>query len=94
MKRSFEVQIFGQRFTVRSDKDPAFVDRVALLVDERMKALASASANVTPMTTAILAAMNLAEDLLALEDRLQSDQSRMEAVADRIDRELDSLLCT
>ena len=94
MKQSYEVEIYGQRFTIRSDRPQPFVDRVVEMVNRRMKDVAGSSSEIAPMSAAILTAMNLAEELLETMDRQSSDNQRLETVVEKIDQELSSLLCT
>ena len=74
------VEIYGQKYTVRSDDDAEHVERVAAYVDERMREVARASSQVTSLRVAILAALNIADELFrerqgvseALETRARS----------------------
>lgn len=62
------VEIYGQKYTVRSDDDPEHVERVAAYVDERMRDVARASSQVTSVRVAILAALNIADELFRERD--------------------------
>ena len=64
-----EVEIFGQRFRVAvGDATPAYIQRLAGYVDERMQAIAQ-TAKTMPLTRmAILTALNIADDLCTLQD--------------------------
>lgn len=86
VKRSYDIEIMGQRLTIRSDKSEEFVNRITRLVDSRMRSLAGASANATPLSAAVLTAMNLAEELLVLEERRGSEFERIARLAQRIER--------
>lgn len=77
------VEIYGQKYTVRSDDEAEHVERVAAYVDARMREVARASSQVTSLRVAILAALNIADELFreretlgkgsaAIEDRARS----------------------
>lgn len=74
------VEIYGQKYTIRSNDDSDHVERVAAYVDERMREVASASSQVTSLRVAILAALNIADELF------QERDSQSQGTADIADR--------
>ena len=58
------VRIFGREYSIRSENDPEYVRRVAALVDEKMREVSTASSQVTSVRVAILASLNLADEVL------------------------------
>jgi cell division protein ZapA len=86
-KRSISVRILGQQYRIRSDADEESVQRVALLVDETMARIRARTRTVDTLDLAILAALNLANELVALRDAAPSraegprlDQERLGAL--------------
>ena len=61
------VEVFGETYSLKSDTDLEQVVKVAALVDERMKKISKANLCLSPSRVAILAALNIAEELLQLE---------------------------
>jgi cell division protein ZapA len=59
----FIVEIYGQRYTLRGEAEPAYVQDLARRVDEQMRALARGMKTATPTKLAVLAALNLAHEL-------------------------------
>ncbi|HME73340.1 MAG TPA: cell division protein ZapA [Myxococcota bacterium] len=59
------VRILGQEYRIRSDADEASIQRVASFVDETMAKIRERTRTVDTLDLAILAALNLANDLLA-----------------------------
>jgi cell division protein ZapA len=57
------VEIFGQTYNVRGEGDPDYLSELARFVDSRMREVASQVATVDPMKIAILAALNIADEL-------------------------------
>jgi cell division protein ZapA len=63
-KRPVVVTIGGQRYTVRSDADETYVRTLAGYVDERIAEMQQGARSVPTQKLAVLAAMNIADDLL------------------------------
>ena len=62
-RRSVVVHIAGQRYVVRSDADETYVRTLAGYVDERINEVRSSSKLIPTQKLAILAALNVADDL-------------------------------
>ena len=69
-RRSVAVSILGHEYRIRSDADEQFVRRVAALVDDTMARIRERTQTVDSLDLAVLAAVNLANDLLIERDRL------------------------
>jgi cell division protein ZapA (FtsZ GTPase activity inhibitor) len=61
--RTISVHILGHEYKVRSTEDGAFVREVALYVDELMHQISAKMSSATPSQIAVLAALNVAEEL-------------------------------
>jgi cell division protein ZapA len=90
MKRSVAVTIAGQKYVLKSDADEAYVHSLAALVDEKMRQLARATKQVATHQLAILAALQIADDLARerrgraeLRRRVREQSRRMLAVIAR-----------
>jgi cell division protein ZapA len=57
------VQIFGQTYVIRGELDEAYVQKLAAYVDEKMRAIADATATVDTQKLAVLAALAIADEL-------------------------------
>jgi len=64
------VDIYDQTYHL-SGPDPVQVQRMAAKVDSRMRAVASTGRTADSLRVAVLAALNLADELARAEDRLQ-----------------------
>jgi cell division protein ZapA len=70
------VVIFGQTYKVRAEDDVPHIEEIARFVDGKMKELAGESpATTEPMRLAVLAALNIADELFKLERRQKSAES-------------------
>jgi len=63
------VQIFGQVYRLRSDEDADRVRQIAEMVDQKMNRIADRGASVDNYRIAVLAALELADELHALRDK-------------------------
>jgi cell division protein ZapA len=61
--KNIQVQIFDKTYTVQGELDEAYVQSLAQSVNERMRAIAEVSGSVDTGRIAVLAALNLADEL-------------------------------
>lgn len=64
-RRSIAVRILGHEYRIKSEADEEQVARVARYVDETMVRIRERTKTVDSLDLAVLAALNLANDLLA-----------------------------
>jgi len=67
-KRTIPVQILGQEYRIRSDADESSIRRAAAMVDETMARVRDRTGTVDTQSVAVLAALNIANHLLALRE--------------------------
>ena len=78
---STPVTIFGRTYHLRGHGDPEYLSLLATRVDEKMREVARTTGTADTLKVAILAALNLADELLKLQ---QNEQNRKEKVDSRI----------
>lgn len=87
-KRLVSVRILGHEYRIRSDGDPAALARLAELVDGTMVKLRERSGVIDTLDLAIMAALNLARDLVAERAANQggvAQDERMRALTERVE---------
>jgi cell division protein ZapA len=62
------VDIYDQMYHLRGT-DPDYIERLARIVDEKMRAVASYGSTVDSLRVAVLAALNIADELATLRAR-------------------------
>ena len=62
------INIFGREYTVRGDVSESDMQRVANLVDSKMREIAQVAPHLAEHKIAVLAALNIAENYLRLKD--------------------------
>ncbi|MEW6108820.1 MAG: cell division protein ZapA [Nitrospirota bacterium] len=65
---SVEVNILGQKYTIKGDAPEDYIIKLAAFVDERLKEVHSNSPNITPLKAAILASLSIADELYKLRE--------------------------
>jgi cell division protein ZapA len=70
-----KVQIFGQTYTIHGELEPAYVQKLAAYVDEKMSAIADATSTIDTHKVAVLAALAIADELHTIQrDRGEHDE--------------------
>jgi len=89
MSGRVDVEIFGKVYTVRGDKDPDYVRRVAEFVDRKMREIAQVTDTVSTSRIAILASLNIADELMAILEESEELKDRMKRLTQQIEDTLD-----
>jgi cell division protein ZapA len=74
-----EIEILGQRYTIRSEASPDYVRELAAYVDARVKEIRGDGPGQDPVKLLALAALYIADELFRLRD--ESARSEGEASA-------------
>ncbi len=89
--RVVHVEIHGHRYSVRSDLDPQYVGELAAYLDARMQMAARELSSSDPLRIAVIAALNLADELFrvradatGLERRVISRTADLERLVDDV----------
>ena len=90
--RVFPVEIHGQRYPIRSSLEPEYVARLARYVDEKMKAAGESTPSGDPLRLAILAALNIADELLRCRDVTRARDGELAERAGELEKLLDRVL--
>ena len=81
------VEIYDQVYTLRGT-DPVHIQRLAEMVDGKMRAVAAQGTTVDSLRVAVLAALNIADELAAARaryDALAGSTGRVQALAGMLD---------
>ena len=68
---SVSVEIYDQIYHLRGT-DPAYIQRLATIVDAKMRAVSSHGGTVDSLRVAVLAALNITDELATLRQRYDS----------------------
>ena len=90
--RVIPVEILGQRYPIRSSLDQEYVARLAAYVDERVRAAAEATPSGDSVRFAILAALNIADELFRSRDANRDRDGALAERAGELERLVDRVL--
>ena len=88
------VEIRGQRYPIRSTLDAEYVNDLASYVDTKMRAAAESTPSSDSVKLAVLAALNIADELFRCQDAQQNRRGALAERAGAIERLVDAALAT
>jgi cell division protein ZapA len=90
-KDSIRVEIYDESYNLRGT-DPAYIQRLAEVVDAKMRAVAQHTSTVDTLRVAVLTALNIADDYYQLKRKYEGIESEYTSRAGHLGRVLDSAL--
>jgi cell division protein ZapA len=85
-RHSVRVQIYGEEYPLRTDADPEHTRAVAAYVDQAIRAVVDAGAVVEPHKAAILAALQITDELFKARAADATTADRINALASEMRR--------
>jgi cell division protein ZapA len=82
---SVEVNILGQKYIIKGDASPEHIRQLAEIVDQKLKEVYSNVPNITPLKAAILAALNIADELQKLKIQYNNIAQELKNIEDKTD---------
>jgi cell division protein ZapA len=86
------VEIYGQRYPIRSHLDREYVARLATYVDEKMRAAADTTPTGDSLRLAVLTALNVADELFRCQDGTRLRDGELAERAGELERLVDRVL--
>jgi cell division protein ZapA len=93
-KNEVRVQIFGTTYTIRGEADPEHIQRVAATVDAKMREINEKLPVASVAKVAVLASLNLADELSRERERRRHTAAEVDERAKRLIVALDQVLQT
>jgi len=90
--RVIPVEIFGQRYPIRTTLEQEYVSRLAAYVDEKMRAAGESTPSGDPQRLAVLAALNVADELFRCRETTRAKDGQVAERAEELERLLDRVL--
>jgi cell division protein ZapA len=81
--KTIRVEIYDQSYNLRGDLDERYVAQIAREVDQRMRSVAASTRTVDTVRIAVLAALNIADELLSTRQRLAEVEGTIRERAER-----------
>ena len=86
------VEIFGLSYSVQAGAEPGYVEQLAGFVDAQMREVSRGAGAVDSVRIAVLAALNIADELFRARARLGGADEKLRRRADSLARELAAAL--
>ncbi len=78
MSKTIDIEIYGQRYTIRGDADEQYMRKLAAYVDEHMRGVAKGMKTATLSKLALLAAINISHQLFESQQRREQEEADVE----------------
>ena len=90
--KSVSVEIFGQKYPIRSSLDAEYIKRLAEYVDGKIRAAGDSAPSGDPVRLAVLAALNIADELFRQLETSRASAGSLTERAEELERLLDRVL--
>jgi cell division protein ZapA len=90
--RVISVEIHGQRYPIRSSLEHDYVLRLAAYVDQKIAAAAETTPSGDSLRLAVLAALNIADELFRIREATRARDSQIAERASELEQLLDRVL--
>ncbi|MDI6729609.1 MAG: cell division protein ZapA [Thermodesulfovibrionales bacterium] len=82
---SVEVHILGQKYVIKGDASPEYIQQIADFVDEKLKEVYTTASDITPLKAAILTALNIADELHRVKREYNSISQGIKSIENKAD---------
>lgn len=82
-KTRTKVKICGKEYTMAGYESEEYIHRVAICVDRKMAELKGQYVNLNPGTLSVLTAINIADDLIKLQQRYDELEKEYEKLSEQ-----------
>lgn len=84
MKKAVEIEIMGERITLRTDAEENYVRNVAGYVDRKMQEVQKSTRPAAKASIAMLAALNIADEYQKLKDHYDAMSHRLDVLLKKV----------
>jgi cell division protein ZapA len=88
MKRAVDIEIMGERFTIRSDAEESYIRKVAGYVDGKIQEVLKTTRPTAKANVAMLAALNIADEYERLKESYDGVLQRVSSLSKRLSSSL------
>jgi cell division protein ZapA len=92
LQDGIRVTIYDQEYNMRGQLDPEYIRMLARFVDEKMRTVAARAHTVDSLRTAILAALNIADEYHQLLSKQDAATQELDQKVDECHQVVDRLL--
>jgi len=81
VKIDTKVEIFGQSYMIRGEADSEYTRKLAEYVDKKMREVGTSASSISSLNAAILAALNITNELFELRERQRVESNMVDEKA-------------
>lgn len=78
-----EVYILGQKYTIKGEKSPDYIQRLAAYVDEKLRKVYEQNPTMPPLRAAILACFYIADELHELKEDCERTKEQLKKLEEK-----------
>ena len=90
--RVVQVEVHGQKYPIRTQLDPQYVEELAAFVEQRMQLAANTSPSSDIVGLAILAALNITDEFFRTRNELTGNTGTLAARTAELEKIVDQAL--
>jgi cell division protein ZapA len=83
-----KIQIYGKTYSLKNSSDQVSTEEIAAYVDAKMRELAEIQSKTSSANLAVLAALNIAQELMELQNQIEANEKAQD---EKIVRMLEAL---
>jgi cell division protein ZapA len=83
-----KIQIYGKTYSLKNSSDQVSTEEIAAYVDAKMRELTEVQSKTSSANLAVLAALNIAQELMELQNRTEANDKAQD---EKIGRMLEAL---
>ena len=87
-----QIEVHGQKYPIRTELDPQYVEELAQFVEARMALAAKASPSSDAVGLAILTALNITDEYFRTRNSLTNSSGTLAARTEALERMVDQAL--
>lgn len=89
-KKTFDFKIAGVSYKIKTSHDEKTVEELVQLVNSKVSDAMKATKNGSFQNAAVLAALNMAEEMLLLKKRAQAELEKLEQKAQKLSEDIEN----
>lgn len=82
---SIEVHILGQKYVIKGEDSAEHIKQLADYVEEKLKEVYATAPSITPLKAAILASLNIADELHRIKKEYKSFSKSIKSIEEKAD---------
>ena len=86
------VEVYGQKYPIKTELDPHYVEQLATFVESRMELASKSSPSSDAVGLAVLAALNITDEFFRTRTSLTNSSGSLAAKAEALEKMVDQAL--